>query len=90
MHDFPPREVILDPTQSQIRDPAYLSSLPMVPAYGFPLCMKLGQEDPSGAVQNADSAAFLALGKPDSSFVNRHKVEILLIRLDSRSLPQEK
>lgn len=44
-------------------DQTYLNSLPMVTAYGFSLCEKLGRENPALAVTNCDSVAYCALGK---------------------------
>lgn len=43
-------------------DQTYLNSLPMVTAYGFSLCEKLGRENPDLAVTNCDSVAYCALG----------------------------
>ena len=43
-------------------DQTYLNSLPMVTAYGFSLCWKLGTENPDQAVINCDSVAYCALG----------------------------
>lgn len=39
----------------------------MVKAYGFLKCHKLGIDNPNMAVQNCDTMAFCALGKPDFS-----------------------
>ncbi|MCJ1267652.1 hypothetical protein MMC22_007538 [Lobaria immixta] len=68
-------------------DPAYLNTLLIVETYAFSNCRQLAYESPDLAVQNADSVALCALGKPDSNLAKHHqKEENLLIRLDSRSL----
>ncbi|KAI4204252.1 MAG: hypothetical protein LQ350_001232 [Teloschistes chrysophthalmus] len=43
-------------------DQTYLASLPMITAYGFSLCWKIGSENPSRAVTNCDNVAYCALG----------------------------
>lgn len=43
-------------------DPAYQATLPMVTAYGFSYCYKLGLENPALAVTNCDNVAYCALG----------------------------
>ena len=52
------------PANGATFNPSADSNVPMVPAYGFIYCVKLGLNDPKAAAHNANSVACCALGKP--------------------------
>lgn len=69
VQDYPPAYVLGYPIAYQlIHDPAYANYLPLVQAYGFQLCLKLGVDSPVRAARNSNSLAIFALGKSINYF----------------------
>lgn len=86
MRDYPPLNLLDNPNFIYSSD--YISSLPMVPAYGLLMCVKLAQDDPERAFRNADNVAGFALSKSDSNpKTHQLKEEKMFICLNSSSLP---
>lgn len=72
MREYPPLNEIMhkeNPTwKPMVYNLKYLETLPLVPANGFVLCVKLAFGDPDRAVRNPDNLAFIVLGKSDNKF----------------------